>query len=55
MYGHKPGVRNRALVEVPWAVVEGEGRRDIVGGGTTAREALGSSPIESRLEALGYV
>lgn len=55
MYGHRPGVRHRGLVEVPWAVLEGESRRHIVAGRTTAREALGSSPIESRLEALGYV
>lgn len=48
--GHKPRLRFPGLVEVPWAVIDGE-RRKIRTGDVT--EAAGDK-VEDRLEQLGY-
>ena len=55
VYGHPKGVRNRELVEVPWAVVEGEERREITDDGTAAAEEHDQDVVQDRLEDLGYV
>lgn len=49
--GHKPRLRFPSLVEVPWAVREGE-RREIRAGETN--KAMGEQ-IQDRLEDLGYL
>lgn len=49
--GHNPRLRFPALVDVPWAVIDGP-RRTVHDGGTT--EADGDS-VESRLKDLGYL
>ena len=49
--GHKPRLRFPGLVEVPWAVVDGE-RREIRASSTSA--ATGEN-IQERLQDLGYL
>jgi hypothetical protein len=53
LYGHKTGIRYPKLVDVPWAVVEGDGRRQIVDERTTHTQS-DSDKIEERLTMLGY-
>lgn len=55
VFGHPSGVRNRELVNVPWAVVEGDERRTIMQGATSAAESHDESVVRDRLEDLGYV
>ena len=53
LYGHKTGIRYPKLVDVPWAVVEGDRRRQIVDERTTHTQS-DSDKIEERLTMLGY-
>lgn len=54
VYGHPKGVRNRELVEVPWAVVEGGERREVTEGGTADAEEHDQAVVKDRLKDLGY-
>lgn len=62
LYGHPPGVHADALVTVPWLVVEGESRREVVAekpeSDVESDRDDGSKSAEQateRLEHLGYV
>jgi len=48
--GHKPGLRHPGLVQVPWAIIEGERRRIVAG---TTGDAVADG-IDDRLRDLGY-
>jgi hypothetical protein len=52
LWGHKSGIRYPALVDVPWAVKDGD-RRRIVDEGVSTTDS-NTDKIESQLEALGY-
>ena len=52
LWGHKSGIRYPDLVDVPWAVVDGN-RRRIVNEGVSTTDS-DTDKIESQLEALGY-
>jgi len=52
-YGHPRGLRTPALVEVPWATLDGE-RREVTDEGVTAVAEAEEGEVESRLQALGY-
>lgn len=52
-YAHPSGVRHPALVQVPWAVIEGESRRRIVEEEVVSHRA-DESEIDDRLRDLGY-
>lgn len=52
LWGHKSGIRHPALVEVPWAIADGN-RRRIVDEGVSTTDS-DTDKIESQLEALGY-
>lgn len=54
VFGHPSGVRNRELVEVPWAVVDGE-RRRVTDDGTSVAESHDGDVVSERLADLGYV
>ncbi|AUV82738.1 hypothetical protein C2R22_14700 [Salinigranum rubrum] len=54
LYGHPGGVYADALVRVPWLVVDGNGRKKVTTGRTTATDGTVSSDADSRLRALGY-
>jgi hypothetical protein len=53
LYGHPRGHRHPDLVEVPWAVLDGE-RREVTDEGTNRAEAVEEAVVADRLEALGY-
>lgn len=53
IYGHPAGLRSAQLVNVPWAVFEGE-RRNIEDDGVSSVETGGTEELEDRLRALGY-
>jgi len=53
LYGHKSGIRYPKLVEVPWAVVEGDTRRRITDEGVSMTKS-DTDKIEEQLEMLGY-
>ena len=53
-YGHPGGLHKRALVEVPWAEIAGDERRDVTAEPPSARESLTDEVIEDRLTNLGY-
>ena len=53
LYGHPAGVRVSALIEVPWAVLEGE-RRTVRDEGTTPVGTADEAAMNERLRALGY-
>jgi len=53
LYGHPVGVRHPALVEVPWAVVEGD-RREVRDDGTRAMSEDDREAVDERLRRLGY-
>lgn len=55
VYGHPGGMRTKALVEVPWAVFDGETRKEIRDGGVHSEGSMESEIIDQRLAALGYV
>jgi hypothetical protein len=55
VYGHPKGIRNRELVEVPWATVDIGERRTIRSGETASVSESDSEALEERLEDLGYV
>lgn len=52
-YAHPPGLRDPDLVRVPWAVIEGDDRKQIVDEGTTT-ETASSEAVDERLQDLGY-
>lgn len=52
LYGHKTGIRHPKLVEVPWAVVDGN-RRRIRDEGVSIGE-IDHDKVEEQLEMLGY-
>jgi hypothetical protein len=53
IYGHPAGLRSSSLVDVPWAVFEGD-RREIVDEGVTNVGTGNVDELEDRLAALGY-
>jgi hypothetical protein len=53
LYGHPRRHRHPDLVEVPWAVLDGE-RRELVDEGTTSASEIDETVVADRLEALGY-
>jgi hypothetical protein len=53
MYGHPVGVRTPALVEVPWAVVDGE-RRAVRDDGVSVLDEGDAEAVDERLRRLGY-
>ena len=53
LYGHPVGVRTPALVEVPWAVVDGE-RRPVRDDGVAALDPADEAAVDERLRRLGY-
>jgi hypothetical protein len=55
VYGHPGGLRCSELLEVPWAVIDSEERKDIIDEGTESEGSTDSEVIEDRLNALGYV
>jgi hypothetical protein len=55
VYGHPKGIRNRELVEVPWATIDRGERRTIRAGETASIAESDSEELEDRLEDLGYV
>jgi hypothetical protein len=52
VYGHRPRLRYPELVEVPWAVLDGDRRRVTADGTTAADVARGRA--RERLQLLGY-
>lgn len=54
VHGHPPGIRNKSLVTVPWAVSEGN-RRTIHRGSTESTSEASSREIQEQLRSLGYV
>lgn len=53
-YGHPPGLRTSGLIEVPWAVREGDDRPTVTTGPIESRSEAESDDLEDRLSALGY-
>lgn len=51
---HPPGLRLPELVEVPWATIEGDERREVRAGDVTRFEESSTEDVEKRLEHLGY-
>jgi hypothetical protein len=55
VYGHPKGVRNRELVEVPWATLDVGERRTVRAGETASVSEGDAEELEERLADLGYV
>ncbi|WP_139210777.1 sulfatase-like hydrolase/transferase [Natrinema salaciae] len=55
IYGHPPGLRNNALVRVPWVVFSSKDRKNIVPDVIESNSSEISSDIKDRLRDLGYV
>lgn len=55
VFGHPPGLRCPELVRVPWAVIKGDDRPEIVDEGAASQTKMGERVIEERLHNLGYV
>jgi len=55
VYGHPTGVRNRELVDVPWAVVDDGNRRDVTDGSVRSVSESANEVVEDRLNDLGYI
>ena len=53
-YGHPPGLRHPALVDVPWQEIPFETRREVVAEPPEGRDAVADDVIQERLEHLGY-
>lgn len=53
-YGHPPGIRLSDLRTVPWAVVEGDQRREITEGQIRDRDETEDDDLAKKLAALGY-
>ena len=53
-FGHPPGLRTPALVDVPWHEVPFETRRETIAESPQHREAVAADVIQRRLEDLGY-
>lgn len=54
-FGHPPGVRLPALVDVPWHELPFEERRDVVNEPPVERDSVADDVVEERLKNLGYV
>jgi hypothetical protein len=54
-FGHPPGVRPPALVDVPWHELPFDGRRDVMSEPPVERKSVATGVVEQRLEDLGYV
>ena len=54
VYGHPGGVRMPSLVDVPWAVVEGDERKSIIDEGVTSVDRPEEASVRDNLDALGY-
>ena len=52
-YQH-PGILAKKLIEVPWLVVEGNQRKEIIKEPPRGSEAVEEAKIQDRLESLGY-
>lgn len=55
VYGHPPGLRHEHLCKVPWLVVTGDERKDVIEEGPTERTPEPSDDVADRLADLGYV
>lgn len=53
IYGHPPGLRSAPLVDVPWAVIDGD-RRAVTDEGVRSMSTAESDQLERRLRDLGY-
>ncbi|WP_458186856.1 hypothetical protein [Haladaptatus sp. NG-WS-4] len=53
-YGHPGGLHKRELIEVPWAEIDSDERRDVTTESPQAREGMTDEVIEDRLRNLGY-
>lgn len=53
-FGHPEGIRHPALVDVPWAVIEGEERRSVTDEGINPVEMAPTETVKDRLRNLGY-
>jgi len=54
VYGHPGGLRTPELLDVPWAVIDGNTRKEIVDEGVNSSGSVDSEIFEDRLRALGY-
>lgn len=54
MYGHPPGLRHDSLCKVPWFVVEGTVRKEIVGATAGGGDVDPTDEVQDRLADLGY-
>jgi hypothetical protein len=55
IYAHPQDLRSPEHVKVPWAVFEGDERRDVVDEGAKSQPATNNEEIKARLHDLGYV
>ncbi|WP_227352674.1 hypothetical protein [Haladaptatus salinisoli] len=53
-YGHPGGLHKRELIEVPWAEIDADERRDVTAEPPESREEMTDDVIEDRLRNLGY-
>lgn len=53
-FGHPSGLHKRKLIEVPWAEITGDERREIRADPPEAREEMTDEVIEDQLRNLGY-
>ncbi|MCO8266123.1 hypothetical protein ACOZ4B_19085 [Haloferax prahovense] len=53
-YGHPKGIRTPELVEVPWAVADGDDRRRVHAGDAESASASEREEMKDRLRDLGY-
>jgi hypothetical protein len=54
-FGHPYGVHTKELVKVPWFVVNGSRRREIIEDSPVDQESVRDERIEEHLEDLGYI
>jgi hypothetical protein len=54
IYGHPPGIRIPAIVDIPWLVVEGGQRKQVVRGDASSTTTGDRDVVERRLSDLGY-
>ncbi|GAA0248058.1 hypothetical protein ACFFQF_06655 [Haladaptatus pallidirubidus] len=53
-FGHPGGLHKRELIEVPWAEIDSEERREVTAEAPKVREEMTDDVIEDRLRNLGY-
>jgi hypothetical protein len=53
-YGHHEGIYNNELVKVPWHIVEGKRRKQVVEEPPQSETAINKEEIDNRLRDLGY-